>query len=72
MWNLEGERVKATYLGDIPVIGTVRLSRVKYGGGVSHHIILEEGFEAYANIRRKAGDGVLVDHEEIVQCLGSV
>ena len=31
-WNLEGKRVIGMYMGEFPVAGVVRLSRVKYGG----------------------------------------
>ena len=68
MWNLEGMRVKGTYLGDIPVAGKVTHSRVCYGGGVSHQIELDEAFDAgYGNIRRDAGEVVIVDHKDITE-----
>ena len=68
MWNLEGMRVKGTYLGDIQVAGKVTLSRVCYGGGVSHHIKLDEAFDAgYGNIRRAAGEVIIVDHKYITE-----
>jgi predicted small secreted protein len=69
MWNLEGMRVKGGYLdGDQPVSGKVVLSRVCYGGGISHHIKLDEGFQ-YKNttISREAGEVVIVDHKYITE-----
>jgi len=68
-WNLEGLTVEGGYLdGDQPVKGKVTLSRVCYGGGVSHHIELDEGFQ-YKNttISREAGEVVIVDHKYITR-----
>ena len=68
-WNLEGLAVEGGYLdGDQPVKGKVTLSRVCYGGGVSHHIELDEGFQ-YKNttISREAGEVVIVDHKYITR-----
>ena len=68
MWNLTGMQVKGNYLGDIEVAGKVTLSRVEYGGNVSHHIKLDKAFDAgYGNIRRAAGDVVIVDHKYITE-----
>ena len=68
-WNLKGLRVEGRYLsGDIPVAGVVTLSRVCYGGGVSHHIKLDEGFQYKdTTISRKAGEVVIVDHKYITE-----
>jgi len=60
-WNLEGMRVNALYVGEFEVSGVVRLSRVKYGGGVSHHIDLDSPIEVYGAVR----DSVVVDHEMV-------
>ena len=60
-WNLENLKVSARYLGDFPVQGIVTLSRVKYGGGVSHHIKLDLPLVVYGAIR----DSVIVDHKNI-------
>lgn len=68
MWNLEGMRVKGTYLGDIQVAGKVTHSRVCYGGGVSHHIQIDEGFTAAkGRIVRQAGEVIIVDHKYITE-----
>lgn len=60
-WNLEGMRVWGTYLETFPVVGRVELSRVKYGGGISHHILLEEPIEIFGATR----DRVILDHAKI-------
>ncbi len=60
-WNLENLKVSARYLGDFPVSGIVTLSRVKYGGGVSHHIKLDLPLVVYGAIR----DSVIVEHTDI-------
>lgn len=50
-WNLEGKRVIGMYMGEFPVAGVVRLSRVKYGGGVSHHVELDKPIQVYNAVR---------------------
>lgn len=60
-WNLEGLAVRAKYMGTFDVIGTVRLSRVKYGGTVSHHITLSAPLVIYGTERTS----VIVDHTEV-------
>ena len=74
-WNLEGMRVKGLYLsGDVPVSGLVTHSRVEYGGNVSHHVVLDKGFEWKGStnsvvVSRPAGDTVIVDHKYITQVM---
>lgn len=41
-WIREGQRVRAAYLTDTIVVGTVLESRVKYGGTVQHTLVLDE------------------------------
>lgn len=41
-WYLDGYKVRAMYLQDFEVVGTVVQSRVKYGGAVSHWVELDE------------------------------
>lgn len=60
-WNLEGCRVIGMYMGDIAVSGTVRLSRVKYGGGVSHHVDLDNPVTVYSAVR----DTVILNDNEV-------
>ena len=62
-WNLEGLSIKGKYLDQFLVAGKVEVSRVKYGGGISHHVILETPIEVYGSMRER----VIVDHEEILQ-----
>ncbi|NBP69710.1 MAG: hypothetical protein EBR30_02985 [Cytophagia bacterium] len=59
MWNLEGLQVKGLYMGSIPVAGRVELSRVKYGGEVSHHVVLESPVTVYGAVR----DRVILEHK---------
>ena len=66
-WNLEGLAVEAVYL-DIPVTGKVTLSRVKYGGGISHHIQLSNCIKD-GPISRDAGGVVIVDHESVTRVM---
>ena len=65
-WNLEGERVEALYLGDILVSGRVELSRVQYGGEVSHHVALANPLTLYGNTRA-AGERVIIEHKNITR-----
>jgi hypothetical protein len=58
-WNLEGKRINGLYMGFIPVQGRVELSRVKYGGEVSHHMVLEEPIKVYGAVR----DRVILEHK---------
>ena len=63
MWNLEGMNVQGLYLGSFKVSGRVELSRVKYGGGVQHTVVLDEPFFIYGAYR----DRVLLDHENVLK-----
>ena len=70
IWNLEGKRVSANYLGDIPVKGLVTESRVEFGGQISHMIAVEEAFEIpVVGISREVGGSVIVGHETITGVL---
>ena len=60
-WCLEGLRVTGRYLDSIKVEGTITLSRVKYGGTLSHHIQLDRPVEVYGAMR----DSVILDHSQI-------
>ena len=61
MFSLENMIVTGKYMGEFPVTGKVRLSRVKYGGGVTHHIDLIDPIEIYGSIR----ESVILNHFEI-------
>lgn len=60
-WNLENLYVTGLYLGEIPVIGKVTLSRVKYGGGITHHVELAQTINVYGSYR----DAVILEHHQI-------
>ena len=60
-WNLEGLTVSGLYMGSFPVTGRVEISRVKYGGEVSHHIVLESPITVYGAVR----DRVILEHRFI-------
>ena len=60
-WNLEGLRVTGLYMGVFPVSGRVELSRVKYGGGVQHTVVLDQTVQIYGQVR----DRLLLDHENV-------
>ena len=61
MWNLEGMCDSGMYMGEFPVTGVVTLSRVQYGGEVSHHVELETPVVVYSATR----DVVILEHKFI-------
>lgn len=60
-WNLEGMTVFGNYMGEFPIRGIVSLSRVTYGGGVSHHVKLDTPINVYGAER----DVVIMEHKYI-------
>ena len=60
-WNLEGLHVTGLYMGVFPVSGRVELSRVKYGGGIQHTIVLDHPVQIYDTMR----DRLLLDNENV-------
>lgn len=64
MWNLKGKKVKGIYVGMIEVTGVVEETYANYGRGVTHHVILDEGF-SYGRISRPKGDVVLIDANDV-------
>lgn len=64
-WNLEGKRVVGMYMGDFAVSGVVYLSRVKYGGGLTHHIKLDNNITVY----NRVADHVILNQEELIKVL---
>ena len=66
-WDLEGCRVNGLYMGCFPISGKVELSRVQYGGEVSHHIALDEPIKVYGSVR----DRVILEHKFINRILGA-
>ena len=65
-WNLENSVVEGFYMGEFPIRGVVELSRVKYGGGVTHHVALEQPIEVYGAMR----DRVIVENQYITRVIG--
>lgn len=64
-WNLEGMKVWGNYMGEFPVSGRVELSRVKYGGGIQHTVVLDEPIQL--PWRSEPKDRVLLDHQNVVR-----
>lgn len=65
MWNLEGMTVTGKYLGDDVVTGVVEMSRVAYGGGVKHTIVLDKPIQF--RWRSEPSTRLILDHENIIQ-----
>lgn len=61
VWNLEKMYIQAQYMGEFPVVGQVELSRVAYGGGVVHTVVLSRPIVVYGAVR----DRVIVEHKYI-------
>lgn len=66
-WNLEGLRVWGMYLDQFPINGKVVLSRVKYGGGVQHTVVLEDPITVFSAVRQR----ILLDHENVTRVASS-
>ena len=60
-WNLEGLHVTGMYIGVFPISGRVESSRVKYGGGIQHTVVLDKSITVYNATR----DRVPLDHENV-------
>jgi hypothetical protein len=58
---LDGKRIVGMYMGEYPVSGVVYLSRVKYGGGMSHHVTLSRPISVYGAVR----ESIILDASEI-------
>ena len=56
---LDGQRVIGMYMGDIAVSGVVRVSRVTYGGRMSHHVTLDNPINVFGAVR----DSVILESE---------
>jgi hypothetical protein len=63
-WVLDGQKVKAKYLGET-VTGVVVDSRVKYGGKVQYTVELDSPVQF--RWRSEPTDRVLVDHDELLE-----
>jgi hypothetical protein len=65
MWNYEGFKVSGLYLSEFPVTGTVKSSRVAYGGEVHHYVDLDEPLSLpFTTELRKE---VILNHKQIEQ-----
>jgi hypothetical protein len=64
-WDLEGMEVVGMYLKEFPVRGRVYMSRVRYGGGVTHYLKLERPIEVYEVFR----DAVTLDESEVMEVI---
>ena len=62
-WNLEGMTVSGTYLDMFPIRGKVESSRVKYGGGVVHLVVLDRPMIVFGAARSR----VLMDHATVTK-----
>lgn len=65
-WDLEGMWVDGAYLGEFTVSGKVLNSRVKYGGGVQHLILLDNPIEVYGRFCDK-GELLFLEHEYVTR-----
>ena len=64
-WNLEGLHVTGMYMGEYQVSGLVELSRVKYGGGVQHTVVLDKPL----SLRWAVRDRVLLDQQDVIRVM---
>jgi len=64
-WILDGQRIKAKYLGETPVEGVVIDSRVKYGGRVQYTVKLDNPVQF--RWRSEPTETVLIDFEELIK-----
>jgi hypothetical protein len=63
-WVLDGQKVKAKYLGET-VTGVVVDSRVKYGGKVQYTVELDSPVQF--RWRTEPTDRVLIDNDELLE-----
>lgn len=61
MWNYENMQVTGKYMNHFPVTGRVELSRVAYGGGVKHTVVLDNPIQVYGATRER----VILEHSDI-------
>jgi len=64
-WDLTGKRVNGLYMGLFPISGKVDLSRVQYGGEVSHHVALDQAIKVYGAMR----DRIILEHKFVNRVL---
>jgi len=63
-YDREGQYIRALYLGEFPVKGFVEVSRVKYGGKVSHIIVSDCQVDCKFEVK-PVGYRFAVDEESI-------
>lgn len=68
MWNFEGLKVEGVYF-DVPVVGRVESSRVKYGGGVQHTVVLDDPIQL--RWRNEPTTRVLLDMENVTRVMSN-
>jgi len=64
-WDLKGLWIQGKYLGDSVVSGVVESTRVKYGGGVQHTVVLDKPIKF--RWRSEPADRLLIDHEHVLR-----
>jgi hypothetical protein len=67
-WNLEGLHVQCLYMGEFKCTGRVWLSRVKYGGTVSHHVALDRPLNIFGRERHS----IVAGHDEVLRVFSNV
>lgn len=65
MWAYDGMWIRANYMEEFEVSGVVESSRVKYGGGVQHTVVLDKPLKM--RWRTEPATRLLVDHETVLQ-----
>lgn len=68
-WDLTGLRVEGAYMGDFPCVGVVESSRLKYGGGVQHTVVLDEPISM--PWRKEPTDRILLDNKHVSRVLSA-
>jgi hypothetical protein len=67
-WNKDGSTIKALYLSEHIVRGTVIESRVKYGGTVSYWLKLENPTFIFGSLR----ETLMVDENDVIADFGVI
>jgi len=67
-WNKDGSTIKGLYLSEYMVTGTVKDSRVTYGGTVSYHVELSEPLFLFGTFR----DSVIIDEKQVIADFGII
>jgi hypothetical protein len=71
-WNLEGLHIKGRYMDSVNVSGSVKLSRVAYGGEVRHYVVLDKGFSLFGGaVKREPGETVIIEHRAVSRVMSN-